>query len=199
MRDLAGIATLNDTLGGDNGTLERARKRRDRILQALRDQTFYNETTHCREWTGLRDRDGYGLMSVGGRMMRAHRAAFLAAYGWLPSKPLVVAHKCGNRRCTAEDHLEAITQGENIAWSWRAGRYRNKRAGKRLDADTVSSIRGLARLGISQRHLAEHFGCSQGHVSDILAGKVHQPKPRLEVTGVIIDEAASLPLDVERA
>jgi hypothetical protein len=136
-----------------------------------------NLTTGCWEWKGPLDRDGYGktTVSIDGkpRKMSTHRLGFYVGNGCFVLRPLVVAHKCGNRRCWNPDHLEAITQGENVRWSWEAGRYGHRRPPTRLSNEDVRVLRVLARAPapMSQRRLARTFNVSQGYVNDILSGR----------------------------
>lgn len=70
---------------------------------------------------------GYGRVSVGGRVRSAHVVAWEQANGRPVPKGLVIDHTCHNtdpscpggpscphRRCINPDHLEAVTQRENV-------------------------------------------------------------------------------------
>ncbi len=70
----------------------------------------------CRVWTGSKDRDGYGRISIDGSKRPAHRVAYEIANGPVPSG-LVIDHLCRNRACINPKHLEAVAQSENIARS----------------------------------------------------------------------------------
>lgn len=73
------------------------------------------EAGECLEWTGARDRAGYGRTSYLGRQgITAHRAVWLASGREIPSG-LELDHVCHNRACVRLEHLRAVTHGENMA------------------------------------------------------------------------------------
>ena len=91
---------------------------------SMQKRVFINETTGCWEWTGRKDRDGYGLAydPLTKRSQRAHRLAYAEQLAvpalsgpeldsLLPAtrddqgRRLVVSHKCGNRACCNPAHL----------------------------------------------------------------------------------------------
>jgi hypothetical protein len=67
----------------------------------------------CHMWLGAFDQHGYGLFLFDGRQRPAHRIAYTIAHGYVPSG-LVVDHLCANKWCVNPDHLEAVTNGENV-------------------------------------------------------------------------------------
>lgn len=67
----------------------------------------------CWLWTGSIDRDGYGQARHMGVVRRAHRILYEAERGPIPSG-LVLDHKCRNPGCVNPDHLQPVTQGENL-------------------------------------------------------------------------------------
>jgi len=73
----------------------------------------------CWLWNGSMTNNGYGLASVGGspgkaRNIVAHRAVWFIMRGDVPDG-LVLDHLCRNRGCVNPDHLEIVTQKENVA------------------------------------------------------------------------------------
>lgn len=67
----------------------------------------------CWEWTGGQV-SGYGNFWLGGRTwIRAHRYAYEFCVGEIPNG-LQLDHLCRNRVCVNPDHLEPVTQRENI-------------------------------------------------------------------------------------
>lgn len=77
----------------------------------------------CWPWLSYIDELGYGQFRVGGRMIRAHRYAYMLDRGPIPTG-LVVDHLChtGNcpeipclhRRCCNPAHLALATIAENV-------------------------------------------------------------------------------------
>lgn len=66
----------------------------------------------CWTWIGSTDR-GYGVFGAQGRYFRAHRWAWEALVGPIP-EGLHLDHLCRNPSCVNPDHLEPVTQAENI-------------------------------------------------------------------------------------
>ena len=75
----------------------------------------------CLIWTGKKDRNGYGQISVieGGvkRARVAHRVVYEAFVGPIPTG-LELDHLCRNTSCVKPDHLEPVTARENSARRW---------------------------------------------------------------------------------
>ncbi len=72
----------------------------------------------CWVWTGSRRRDGYcNFTTCHGRGNRkttmVHRASYEMFVGPIPSG-LTLDHLCRNRACCNPEHLEPVTQRENI-------------------------------------------------------------------------------------
>lgn len=66
----------------------------------------------CLIWTGYTNRDGYGVLSVNGRMVLAHRYSWTRDHGPIPDG-LEVDHKCWERSCVNTEHLRLATHAEN--------------------------------------------------------------------------------------
>lgn len=80
--------------------------------------------TPCIEFEGYRDRQGYGYRRWRGRVMGAHRAAWIEENGPIP-KGMCVCHACDNPPCINVEHLWLGTVADNNADMSAKGRVRN--------------------------------------------------------------------------
>lgn len=116
----------------------------------------------CWLWSGPRNRDGYGVVSVGGRVrlggatVRVHRLAFTAAYGMPPVGSVLDHVRVGtglpcSRACAEPTHLSAVTNRVNVtrpgSANWAADQTTRTTCprGHRLDCDNLRP--DLARRG----------------------------------------------------
>lgn len=73
----------------------------------------------CWEWQGIKNAYGYGVITTGStsygtvRRFMAHRLAWEFLRGPIPDG-LQMDHLCRNRGCVNPDHLEPVTQHENL-------------------------------------------------------------------------------------
>src|SRR3990167_6386730 len=81
----------------------------DRILG----QSQPEPNSGCWLWTGADDGNGYGTLTVGRVMRKAHLYSYEAFVGPIP-EGLQLDHLCRVRCCVNPDHLEPVTQRENI-------------------------------------------------------------------------------------
>ncbi len=71
----------------------------------------------CWIWRGSMHKDGYGHIKIKGKMLLAHRIAWmLTRYAGLDSFPkgLELDHLCRVRECVNPLHMELVTHSENI-------------------------------------------------------------------------------------
>ena len=70
------------------------------------------EGSGCWAWTGGLDTSGYGIFSVNGNSVGAHRWSYQHHVGPVP-EGLELDHLCRVRRCVNPEHLEPVTSQVN--------------------------------------------------------------------------------------
>lgn len=66
----------------------------------------------CKPWTASLV-DGYGTFSYKGKTVKAHRWIYEQTMGTIPAG-MQLDHLCRNRACVNPDHMEVVSQRENI-------------------------------------------------------------------------------------
>lgn len=87
-------------------------RRRGATLEA-RFWAKVDKTEGCWIWTGNKLVDGYGRISIDGRLHLAHRVSFTWANGEILDG-MVIDHRCHNPACVRPDHLRATTVKQNM-------------------------------------------------------------------------------------
>lgn len=126
------------------------------------------KTESCWLWTKARTKKGYGLLSVEGKLISAHRLSWMLAHGKLP-KTKMVLHRCDVRHCVRPDHLFVGTAKENTDDMMCKGRQRSR---SKFTVEQQQKLHDLWNAGgITQRELAEIFGVNQSTISNRLKAK----------------------------
>lgn len=94
-------------------------------------EKYVDKTESCWNWTGA-TRTGYGLFRMDGRILSAHRVAYVLENFTIPDHA-VLHHKCGNRKCVRPEHLQCVDPQENAAEMYERQNY--LRAIKRLEQE----------------------------------------------------------------
>lgn len=140
----------------------------------------------CWPWTKAKDKDGYALFKVRGRMLRVTRT--ILAIGGVNMTGKHACHRCDNPPCCNPAHLFDGTPAENVADRDEKGRAsrgdahwtrtrkdavpRGSRCGAaRVDEDAVVKIRKMYADGATQKDIAAAFGVWQTTICDIVNRK----------------------------
>lgn len=118
---------------------------KERLLKRIE----IDKESGCWMWQGA-PRNGYGQIKHGGKTRYTHRMAYALFVGDIPES-LHLDHLCRVKLCCNPDHLQPVTNAENI----RRG------MSTKLTWDEAREIRRLCADGLSQRKIATKFGVSR--------------------------------------
>lgn len=116
----------------------------------------------CLIWKGSRNSEGYGTVTLRNTSWKAHRIAYVDAWGAIPAG-MVVRHKCDTPTCVNPSHLEVGTDADNA--KDKAIRRRTK---TKINDDQVRLIRRDSRV---MREIAAAHKISVAAVCLIKSGK----------------------------
>lgn len=148
-------------------------------LKALRGYEVAERLAHysatineCVEWTGYRDKDGYGHMTIDGHDVPTHRVAYELANGPI-SDGMMIRHTCDNPPCLRPSHLLVGFQADNsrdMVERNRAARGSRNGAAALTESD-IPAIRNRLRLGESVASIANDLAVGTSTISRIKGGK----------------------------
>lgn len=158
----------------DNAKVPPRRKAGEPLtVEFFRAASHADPETGCWLWQKAVARNGYGVLRIGDRTTRAHRAAYQVTRGVELPRNVDVCHRCDVRRCVNPDHLFAGSRADNMADCSRKGRIRlpgligEACPASKLSADQVRAIRLDQR---SNRAVARAYGVDKGTISSIRRG-----------------------------
>lgn len=128
----------------------------------------------CWPWDGSISHNGYGVIYIGRKMMRAHRVSFLIHGGVIPDG-LWVCHHCDNRKCCNPKHLYTGTAQDNTDDMVAKGRSRHPKGSEhpcaKMSEAQVEEIKRLLADGVSTGEVAKRFNLRRPHVYQIASGQ----------------------------
>lgn len=150
--------------------------------------TMPHMSTPCWVWIGGKTGNGYGGITIRGRMRGAHRVAWELTHGPIPNG-MQVLHECDNPVCVR--HLFLGTHHDNIDDCLRKGRWagagrgslhwsrrhperiaRGQKNGQtKLTEDQARHIKRLLAAGMRQKKVAEAMSLPPHFVANIAQGK----------------------------
>lgn len=80
------------------------------------DDRFWSKvkkTASCWNWKAAKNSFGYGGFSLNGKWKGSYRVSYEDKNGKIP-EGLVIDHLCKNKSCVNPEHLEVVTQKQNI-------------------------------------------------------------------------------------
>lgn len=128
-------------------------------------------TKPCREWTGRKNRGGYGRVYFEGTRWAAHRLAWWLLHGDIPAG-LEVCHHCDNRACFEITHLFLGTVQDNQADKVAKGRQaRGESCGlHKLTEQDVLEIRAAIAAGETNLSISKRYPVNNASISNIRTG-----------------------------
>ncbi len=137
------------------------------------------EDDKCWEWTASRRPQGYGQLNINRKLYYAHRISWQIANQKSVPKGIQVLHSCDNRKCVNPSHLwlgsqkdnirDMVAKGRNNPWSPKGEAHPMAR----LCEGEVKAIRLLYATGkYTYNELSKKFDINQGHVGNIVNGKI---------------------------
>lgn len=142
---------------------------RVQFMSGFWDKVKVGKRDECWPWQGETWR-GYGRYWLNGKRRRAHRIAFLLAYGGFDPS-LKILHRCDNPPCCNPRHLFAGTQKDNVTDMIRKGRsvvvgvsHSRYVRGSHVKLDDAE-VREIKASNENNRTWARRLGVSESSVS----------------------------------
>jgi len=130
------------------------------------------KTDTCHRWISAKTKDGYGVMWLNGKIIRAHRFSYIINKGNIP-KGLLVCHTCDIRDCVNPDHLFLGTYKDNNNDRDKKNRTKTLKGGectmaKIGEKDVLEIRKKYIPFKYTGLQIAREYGISQPNVSAII-------------------------------
>ena len=83
------------------------------VRERFEEKIYMEPTSGCWLWVGNLGTHGYGDFKWRYKTRKAHRISYMLSVGKIP-RGLVLDHLCEVKSCVNPDHLEPVTQAENM-------------------------------------------------------------------------------------
>lgn len=139
-------------------------------------QRFINFVNSDWQWTGTKNKAGYGKILYNGRMDYAHRVSFELFNGPIPDN-MQVLHACDDPGCVDPDHLHLGDQKTNIHEMMDRGRYHHivfkgqDHGRAKFSNEQIREIRERVKNGCSYTELSREYHVVVTTISNIITGK----------------------------
>ena len=134
--------------------------------------------TSCWMWTGTKSHNGYGVIGVNGKNIRAHRFSWSVFNNKDIPDGMVVMHSCDNPSCVNPEHLSIGTHYDNEADKVAKGRQargeslskaqgNQKRCGEKNPRSklTEDDVMAIMKDTDSQRIIAKKYNVTQATIN----------------------------------
>lgn len=127
----------------------------------------------CLLWPFALNRKGYGVLTVNGVQLTAHRLMCREAHGDPRSISLHAAHLCGDPRCVNPRHLRWATAAENYADAIEHGtvKWGERHPNAKLTCEQVREARRRLSAGETTASIARRLNVNRETIGDIKRGK----------------------------
>lgn len=158
----------------------------NRLKQKLEENCKWN--AQCQEWTGFKDSDGYGKISVTlnakERPLSVHRVSWMIHIGNIP-EGMCICHHCDNPACFRPEHLFLGTQQDNMDDKMNKKRHRTPKGEStwnvKITEFQAKEIFSLKNSGITSHDLAKKYNTAASNIRQIWQKRswkhIHEEKP----------------------
>lgn len=144
------------------------------LKQQLFARREVDPVTKCWLWIGSKDGAGYGTLSNGGKIHKAHRAAYGVFVGPIPDG-MLVCHRCDTPPCFNPEHLFVGSQSDNMQDMARKGRHPYPRGdrhhGAKMTESDVVCILAASKFGLQTVDISRKLNLPYFSVHDVVRGK----------------------------
>lgn len=141
----------------------------------------------CWYWKNKPDANGYSVIKLNGRSIKAHRLALMAVTGEWPE--LLACHSCGNRSCVNPSHLYWGTAADNKNDSIMSGSAKlpppmpgDRCHSAKLTWQDVDAIKKIKSTGVSNASIGRRYGVAGQTIGDIIRGVTWRVQQRTQAT-----------------